>query len=144
MCMMHDAGGKPPFSTRLFPTYIRLCSVSVRPSVRLRVQRINHLINQSFKLYCAGETNGNGGSSASIAGGTFTENEALLMGGVASVAGSPTVLTITGGLFRNNSARRVPPSLFGSAALLLVFVLLKCHPPKISTGQVLFNLALGS
>lgn len=58
-----------------------------------------------IKLYCAGDTTGLGGSFVTIEGGTFSENQALNMGGVITASGYPTVVTIKGGVFRNNTAK---------------------------------------
>ncbi|CAN0456431.1 unnamed protein product, partial [Ectocarpus sp. 12 AP-2014] len=55
-------------------------------------------------IYCSGDTTGLGGSFVAIEGGTFSENQGLTMGGVITASGYPTVVTIKGGVFRNNSA----------------------------------------
>ncbi|CAN0546050.1 unnamed protein product, partial [Ectocarpus sp. 12 AP-2014] len=57
-----------------------------------------------IKIYCSGDTTGLGGSFVAIEGGTFSENQGLTMGGVITASGYPTVVTIKGGVFRNNSA----------------------------------------
>ncbi len=46
-----------------------------------------------------------GGSAVTIEGGTFSDNRALELGGAFVAWGEPTVLTITGGSFSNNTAK---------------------------------------
>ncbi|CAN0033660.1 unnamed protein product [Ectocarpus fasciculatus] len=46
-----------------------------------------------------------GGSQVTIEGGTFRDNRALELGGAFVAWGKPTVLTITGGFFSNNTAK---------------------------------------
>lgn len=43
-----------------------------------------------------------------IEGGTFSDNEALELGGAFVAWGAPTVVTVNGGLFSNNTAKSVP------------------------------------
>lgn len=45
-----------------------------------------------------------GGSAVAIGGGTFTDNRALEHGGAIVAWGTSTVVSITGGAFRNNFA----------------------------------------
>ncbi|CAN0013328.1 unnamed protein product, partial [Ectocarpus sp. 6 AP-2014] len=46
-----------------------------------------------------------GGSQVTVEGGRFTDNRALELGGAFVAWGTPTVLTITGGFFSNNTAK---------------------------------------
>lgn len=62
-------------------------------------------LHYNIKIYCSGDTTGLGGSFVAIEGGTFSENQGLTMGGVITASGYPTVVTIKGGVFRNNSAK---------------------------------------
>lgn len=57
------------------------------------------------QVYCSGNSFDLNGSVVSIAGGTFTDNEALELGGAVVAWGEFTVVTITGGVFANNTAR---------------------------------------
>lgn len=61
------------------------------------------------QVYCSGESGSFsspelGGSQVFIEGGTFIGNTALEVGGAVMIWGPPTVVTITGGLFKNNYA----------------------------------------
>lgn len=61
-------------------------------------------------MYCQGNSNNLGGSKVTIEGGTFTNNEALEMGGAIVAWGSEDgnttsmVVNVTGGVFANNKA----------------------------------------
>ncbi|CAN0047697.1 unnamed protein product, partial [Ectocarpus fasciculatus] len=54
---------------------------------------------------CSGNSFDLGGSQVTIEGGTFRDNRALELGGAFVAWGKPTVLTITGGFFSNNTAK---------------------------------------
>lgn len=58
-----------------------------------------------FQVYCAGESSGLGGAKVTIEGGTFSNNQALELGGAVSAWGSVTVVIITGGVFKDNTAK---------------------------------------
>lgn len=63
-----------------------------------------------MQVYCQGNSNNLGGSKVTIEGGTFTNNEALEMGGAIVAWGSEDgntnsmVVNVTGGVFANNKA----------------------------------------
>lgn len=62
-------------------------------------------------MYCSGDFLGFGSAKCAITGGTFTNNQALELGGAVVAWGTttggptPTVVNITGGLFSNNTAK---------------------------------------
>lgn len=64
-----------------------------------------------MQVYCSGDSFGMGGSKVTIEGGTFSDNEALELGGAIAAWGTttggltPTLVSITGGTFNNNTAR---------------------------------------
>lgn len=58
-----------------------------------------------LQVYCSGDSFDLGGSKVTVEGGTFTNNQALELGGAVVAWGAPTVVTITGGLFSNNTAK---------------------------------------
>lgn len=57
------------------------------------------------QVYCSGDSFDLDGSVVSISGGTFSNNEALELGGALVAWGDTTVVTVTGGVFVNNTAR---------------------------------------
>lgn len=57
------------------------------------------------QVYCSGDSFDLGGSKVTIEGGTFRDNQALELGGAVVAWGTPTVVTITGGSFSNNTAK---------------------------------------
>lgn len=58
-----------------------------------------------IKVYCSGTLADSGSSEVTIEGGTFSNNEALELGGAIAAWGAPTVVTIAGGVFRDNAAK---------------------------------------
>lgn len=56
-------------------------------------------------MYSSGDSNGLGGSSVTIEGGTFSDNKALELGGAIVAWGDTNVVTVTGGTFVNNTAK---------------------------------------
>ena len=71
---------------------------------------VSHADIRLAQVYCDGNSDNSGGSNVTIAGGTFTDNEALEHGGAivawGSNDGEPTsmTVTVTGGVFANNKA----------------------------------------
>lgn len=58
-----------------------------------------------LQVYCSGTEAGSGSSEVTIVGGTFSNNEALELGGAIVAWGAPTVVNITGGFFSGNAAK---------------------------------------
>lgn len=59
----------------------------------------------ALKVYSEGDDVAEGGGQVLIEGGSFINNEALELGGAIVAWGADSVVTITGGVFENNTAR---------------------------------------
>lgn len=77
----------------------------MRCVARLGTRPLIKPLTVTCQVYCSGDSFGLGGSKVFIEGGTFVDNEALELGGAIVAWGLPTVVTITGGLFENNTAK---------------------------------------